>query len=432
MERLDGVREYDRIRRFLSRIYLYGFFSREDFSKSGSVGSKKDYDYTAKLIRIIFPDSEENAIWREGKKYLRIQRSYVHRDERRLSDSYKLHTLDVNCELPEFLYILKEVKNEKKNITDLCKTIESRIDVRTTFRYSTVRRRVIELEEYGYIEKQNGYFRLSEDGIDSLTDTELQFLADFIGFVEGVTYPRVAGSFIRRTLHREFIRRNMNEKIISPLLLRHSAAVGVFDEDLVYQLIDCIHKKREVELTIIPEKRGKEQGEKLEVKRVIAWPVALRLDARLGRWYLLSIEEERSVLRRVRDIQSIKQRNIASPEDYQEDSQVAKKKFSKSAFSGAIPSNGSIFVQVQLCFAGAPELLAQFCREVRIGEIIERQEGLFYQVWINDPWELQPFLRMYALWIKIFPGEHQLDVRLRKDLEEMRRQIEEPSAYEVV
>lgn len=28
MPEVGGVREYDRIRRFLSRIYLYGFFSR--------------------------------------------------------------------------------------------------------------------------------------------------------------------------------------------------------------------------------------------------------------------------------------------------------------------------------------------------------------------------------------------------------------------
>ena len=77
MAEIDGVREYDRIRRFLGRIYLYGFFSREDFARQGGAGGKKDYDYGAKLIRAIFPDSEEAALWHEGKKYLRIQREYA-------------------------------------------------------------------------------------------------------------------------------------------------------------------------------------------------------------------------------------------------------------------------------------------------------------------------------------------------------------------
>lgn len=55
MPEVGGVREYDRIRRFLSRIYLYGFFSREDFARAG-IGSAKDYDYGMKLIRAIFPE----------------------------------------------------------------------------------------------------------------------------------------------------------------------------------------------------------------------------------------------------------------------------------------------------------------------------------------------------------------------------------------
>ena len=43
MPEAGGVREYNRIRRFLSCIYLYGFFSREDFARAG-IGSVKDYD----------------------------------------------------------------------------------------------------------------------------------------------------------------------------------------------------------------------------------------------------------------------------------------------------------------------------------------------------------------------------------------------------
>ena len=65
MPELGAVRDYNRIRRFLSHIYLYGFFSREDFARSG-IGSAKDYDYGMKLIRAIFPDSDQAALWRTG------------------------------------------------------------------------------------------------------------------------------------------------------------------------------------------------------------------------------------------------------------------------------------------------------------------------------------------------------------------------------
>ena len=71
MPEMGGVRDYNRIRRFLSHIYLYGFFSREDFARSG-IGSAKDYDYGMKLIRAIFPDSDQAALWRDGRKYPRF------------------------------------------------------------------------------------------------------------------------------------------------------------------------------------------------------------------------------------------------------------------------------------------------------------------------------------------------------------------------
>ena len=74
MPEMGGVRDYNRIRRFLSHIYLYGFFSREDFARSG-IGSAKDYDYGMKLIRAIFPDSDQAALWRDGRKYPRFVRN---------------------------------------------------------------------------------------------------------------------------------------------------------------------------------------------------------------------------------------------------------------------------------------------------------------------------------------------------------------------
>ena len=57
---LKGVREYDRIRRYLENIYLYGFFSRDDFAQAG-VGSVKDYDFGVNLIRSIFPETDDAA-----------------------------------------------------------------------------------------------------------------------------------------------------------------------------------------------------------------------------------------------------------------------------------------------------------------------------------------------------------------------------------
>ena len=72
-----------------------------------------------------------------------------------------------------------------------------------------------------------------------------------------------------------------------------------------------------------------------------------------------------------------------------------------------------------------PGLLAQFRRELRVGEVTDGPEGLLYQARVNDPLELLPLLRSYAPWLRVLPGDHDLDARLRQDLLTMRRQAEE-------
>lgn len=65
MPEMGGVRDYNRIRRFLSHIYLYGFFSREDFARSG-IGSAKDYELRHEADPGHLPDSDQAALWRDG------------------------------------------------------------------------------------------------------------------------------------------------------------------------------------------------------------------------------------------------------------------------------------------------------------------------------------------------------------------------------
>ena len=108
-----------------------------------------------------------------------------------------------------------------------------------------------------------------------------------------MTYPRVAGSFLLRTLERECRRRGLEPGESSPFLLRHNTNRDVFDEDLVCRLMEAAEERRMVELV---QRRD----------RLLVQPVALRVDGRLGRWYLLAMGE-RPQLMRVSVIRSVKQ-----------------------------------------------------------------------------------------------------------------------------
>ena len=149
---LKGVREYDRIRRYLENIYLYGFFSRDDFAQAG-VGSVKDYDCGVNLIRSIFPETDDAAYWKDGRKYLRVQREYALSGENRMADSYLLCAMDVEEDLPIFLGICSCLTGEGKTVEEVCRDVAIQLETENELNYFSVRRWLLELAEYGYLEK---------------------------------------------------------------------------------------------------------------------------------------------------------------------------------------------------------------------------------------------------------------------------------------
>ena len=408
MSSLDGVREYNRIRRYLERIYLYGFFSREDFARA-KVGSVKDYDYGVKLIRSVFPETEDAALWKDGRKYLRVQREYALSGENRMADSYLLYAMDEEDELPTLLGMLSALSEGEKTVDDVCRDTAIHTQVTNDLQYHTVRRWLQNLEEYGYCGRTGRRYRLEENPLAGLSPEEVWQLYHYVRFAAGVTYPRVAGSFLLRTLERELLRRGEELPGESPFLLRHSVNRGVFDEEVLYRLAEAMEQRRTVTLT-------------REEDTLLVQPAALRVDGRLGRWYLLAMGD-RPMLMRVSGIQSVKLGKPLSPADWEAGAEQCRAAFAHSGFSGLLPQGGPTAVRARLHFEESPGLGAQFLRELRAGQVLSGEAGDVYQVEINDPVELTPFLRSYSPWLSLEPGEHPLGEQLRKNLLTMREQL---------
>lgn len=184
MSNLVGVREYDRIRRYLEGIYLYGFLSRDDFARAG-IGSVKDYDQGTKLIRDLFPETEEATLWKDGRKYLRIQRAYTRSGENRMSDSYLLGAMDAEEELPVLLGVLFSLAGGEKTVGQVCQETAIHIQVEDSLDYNKIRRWLLELVEYGYVEKGRRGYRLRENPLAALTEEALLQLQDDVRFAGG-------------------------------------------------------------------------------------------------------------------------------------------------------------------------------------------------------------------------------------------------------
>lgn len=414
MAKINGITKYDSVRRYLEQIYLYGFFSREDWIE---IGKAKDYDKMIALVREIFPELEDDAIWRDRKKYLRFEREYTLSGTNRLLDTYMLHAMDEKGELSELLRVLSFVSEAPRSLQDISKWLETFEPAENRNMYALVRRRTQELEKYGYLkrEKSDYYGRLDtlysvqNDILKELDTEETTQLYEYLRFTAGVTYPRVAASFLQRTVERRMPEVPRGNSV----LLRHYDRRSIFDEDMVYCLLSAIHKNQRVHAQLRNSER-----------KTSFVPVAIRVDTRLGRWYVLAMEQH-PVIYRISLLEHLNIGEAVEKKVWEEIRDSVLEIFKDVGFSGFNLSGPTQLVEADLNFNELPGMYMQFQREMRMGEIIEQDGEKMYRVWMHDPGELVPFLRSFAPWVKVRPGAHKLNEIIERDLEIMKKALDD-------
>ena len=246
---ITGRRQYESIRSLLSHIYLYGFFSREDF-EAANIIKVKSYDQELRLIYDIFPKDEQNALVRSGRKYPRMERLYTESGKYGLSGSYSLYTMDEQKELPLTLSMLNGLAQKPATAPELCSRLEKegKSDADGTSLYNWVLRHLKDLASAGSLCKNGSRFAVSPDILGILSEDELMQFEHFVTFASGVGYPRATGYFICEQVANERYRRGDTYEHPSPFLLRHNTNANILDEDLVYQLLDIIAQHAEAEV----------------------------------------------------------------------------------------------------------------------------------------------------------------------------------------
>ena len=404
MEQIQGSTKYDSIRRYLEQIYLYGFLSREDWI---SVGTVKDYDKMLTLLRELYPELDESAIWQDRRKYLRFQRTYADSLENRLVNTFLLHTLD-HKKLCRLLTMLSFTAAAPRTLQDVAAHMQICYGGDEKAWYNSARRYLQELQDFGYVKPRrekyfNRYervFTVQRDALDSLEPQEMEALCAYVGFAASVSYPRVVGSYLKRTLERRVGWGSTD----TPILLRQHHKRSVFDEDALYQLLTAIHEQKYITAQDTPEQ---------PMERLL--PVRVRCDTRLGRWYLLAFRERPCMLR-ISALKKISLREKAAPAEWETAERKVSKVFRQSLFSSDTTRPEPCVVEAELHFEDAPGMYEQFLRELRIGKVIERDEKRFYHAEINDPLSLVPFLRSFSPWLRICPDEYGIAQQIRENL----------------
>lgn len=399
----EGIKKYDRMRQYLDLIYLYGCFDAKTLARINN-RSVKDYYAVMDMMRDVFWQEEDQQEGQQNNP--RIVRKYANSAKNRMTDSYMMFSMDRVSLLLLYLRLLQELRQGETDVPKL----QAHLDNLPVFMGETgqnARNHLLEMEHYGYVTVSHAKYNLSPDKLCVLSNEMLLELYTYVCFAAGVTYPRVPGSFLRRTLERELRSRQLPIPEDSVFLLRNNSHRNVFDEEVVFRLLHMIQNQQ----TLLID--GREY-----------LPVKLRVDCRLGRWYLLAAGEYQGKLQPV--MWAVSRLELPVPSNR---ANSLRWEAAVQAVELAYPENESLFsgrrtekavlVEAKLHFGEETGRQEQFRRELRIGSIESKEGCLFYRAYIRDPLELLPLLRAYAPWLEVLPGEHDLCERMAETLQQM-------------
>lgn len=415
-----GVKNYQMIRDYLSWIYLYGYFSREDFSRL-LPKTTSSFDRNFPYLKDIYPELVDGK-FRNKKKYLLLDRATQPSDEDRLANTFFLSTI-LDDELSDVLKILMELTYHPHSVADITYALNAgelsadgedgpaREEVEP-FSQQTVRNRTADLLRLGYAEKTK-YYQVRSGPLKGLSNEDLTDLYRYVKFCGNVTYPRVPARYLLRSIERELLYRGQPLPKASYFRFLNNPNHNVMDEDLVFQLLYAIQMQKRVRFTQI--KRGRE-----ELRTVV--PVCLRIDQRLGRWYLLAMNEAGPAVYRLTHLRTVTVGKDCPREEWDRARAAVKAAFAESRFSGNLTEDGPRTLRMELCFED-PGLERQFLRELQGGSVETENGRRIYRDRINDPIELVPLLRSYSPWLKPETPDGDAESRIRKGLLQMQQQL---------
>lgn len=409
----SNISDYNKIRKILEYVYKYGCYSRDDFE--GKNISKSSYDQEISRINQIFND-EISCVQKNKKKYFFFKRDYFNGFENYLINSYAIKSYTDN-ELSIILMSLCIISSKEvvESYSEIIKEIEQ-YSINDDFKdkRSTIERKIKELQSEGFLtESLDGKIKINNLFFNNLSECELKKIYAYVSFMINVTYPRVAGYFLKRKMEiyarRNDIKINTNNKY----LFINSNNQNILDEKIVYDLLELCKNQKQAEIKYIQNNIEKTE---------LFVPLKLVIDEKLGRWYLKGMKNNEPVFLRIRDIISVKGKNRC---DYTKLLCECENIYKYNFISKRVLRKKPFLIRIKLLFTNNDYgFKKQFEREIIRGEIIIDGSDEIYTVYMNDPIELVPWLRSYAEKIEILDDDFNLKSYMKNSYMEMLKNYE--------
>ncbi len=288
----EVIKNFSRIREYMSEFYIYGFKSRDEYTKK----SGRSYDDERRRLESWLGDYMKFRQTADGKN------AFISIDSR-LSQHNPLYKAwktksftDGDITLHFILMDIFEEYPEALTVSEIAERVDEYLtvfDKPKTFDESTIRKKLKEYVSEGIIEirKQGrtvGYMR-SHD----LLDVE----SDVLDFFSETAPCGVIGSFL-------LDKTDDHEDLFT---FKHHYITGTLDSEILYSLFDAMWEKRSVTMETV--NRGKDR---ITQRNVV--PLQVMISAQSGRQYLMAYVHETNRISsfRIDNILSVKPEEINS------------------------------------------------------------------------------------------------------------------------
>ena len=118
---IQGFRKYDRIRQYLSLVYLYGCFNAKELAAVNNRSVQDFHVVIHALWELIWPEEAEvtNKQYKNKKCFPHVSRSYTRSAQNRMADSYMMFPFDKEKLLVLYLRVLQRLRESNANAAQL-------------------------------------------------------------------------------------------------------------------------------------------------------------------------------------------------------------------------------------------------------------------------------------------------------------------------
>lgn len=397
------IKNFDGIRDYMREFYVYGFKSREEFTKK----SARSYDDERRRIESWLGDYMCFRRTSDGKNvFLSIDSRVTHHNP--LYKVWKAKSFtDGDITLHFLIFDLLDEPGKAMSLNELTEGIDNKLlcfAEPKIFDSSTVRKKLKEYAEQGLIcRERDGRTLLYRRGDTVETDC-----ADALDFFSETAPCGVIGSFLLDKLgaHDEYF------------AFKHHYITDSLDSEILYELFEAIHAKREVRIETANRRNNR-------VVSLSAVPLRIYISVQNGRCYLMAYA------RRSRKITSFRLDNMLSVKPGEvcagyDGYRAMLEKMSGSIWGVSTFGSGcrTEHVEFTLRYGDGEEYIhKRLEREKRCGRVerIDAHTG-FFSADVYDARELIPWIRTFICRIvDIRFSNEALQEQFLHDLEDMYR-----------